>query len=726
MFLTFMLLALSISFVYAEDSTDTSVSSEEISDEIQDASSQDAVSEEEDSDLSDITEEEVRDELGTGGSVNEFDRFVDGIFKDDEGYSRERAAEIRTLLSEGKYEEAKALLAEYEQSAEKFEKEVKPEDKDEAERRSKVIRKAYGDIINDIPPEYRDDFNKIRVAEKKIGTAAEIAGKIKELCETLSKLDPDQYSRTCKSDDDSPDWQKKLDRKLTEEQKKEVKAFIGIMTQCMKDATNCKCQDISVEAFADKCTEVAPLYAQCQKGDEAKCEEADKLSEGIEDVLPDYLQEALADIEDDFEGAQYDNHAPKICRERKVTSRIECMKLVISEGSEDDDGPPPECRKVLLDAIDKGITSERELREKCEGEMYKIKAPQECIDAGITNFKDCGRHEFESSAPQECIDAGLTGESPSDGRKCQKIMDELGRDREGPDGEGRGQRGGFNFDCRQIQDSDERLKCFDGAVSSFREGPDGEGRGFDEKRFRETKEKERECANSCQEKNVAWDFTGGQCTCREGERREYRDDFRQPRGPEGFRDTSKSTGNGCLDEARTKGLSYDEARNKCFGESKEEYNRPPGPGDKDYVDRTAKYDCSKLNCGPSPNYCDPWGGCQKGEGGFNPDGSSCPEGQQWSGSGCVPFNTQQNQQPPQEQQQQQPPQQSPPADSSQQSTSGTTSGDSSSTSSGSSSGTTSGTSGGESAPVTGSFILGNVIYDSDPSPNSFLKYFFGR
>ena len=46
-----------------------------------------------------------------------------------------------------------------------------------------------------------------------------------------------------------------------------------------------------------------------------------------------------------------------------------------------------------------------------------------------------------------------------------------------------------------------------------------------------------------------------------------------------------------------------------------------------------------MDCGPSPNYCDPWGGCIKGEGGHNPDGSSCDEGYEWSGSGCIPFGT---------------------------------------------------------------------------------------
>ena len=61
-------------------------------------------------------------------------------------------------------------------------------------------------------------------------------------------------------------------------------------------------------------------------------------------------------------------------------------------------------------------------------------------------------------------------------------------------------------------------------------------------RFRETKEKERQCAKSCASQNKPWDFSGGVCTCREdtgGDYQQYynqrREEFRPPEGQEGFR-----------------------------------------------------------------------------------------------------------------------------------------------------------------------------------------------
>ena len=89
--------------------------------------------------------------------------------------------------------------------------------------------------------------------------------------------------------------------------------------------------------------------------------------------------------------------------------------------------------------------------------------------------------------------------------------------------------------------------------------------------------------------------------------------------------------NGCL--------SSEERDRELKANSSENYQYPPGPGDPGYVDNTATYDCSQLNCGPSPNYCDPWNGCQIGTDGSNPDGSSCDVGYEWDGTGCIPWGT---------------------------------------------------------------------------------------
>ncbi|MBI3334812.1 hypothetical protein HYZ97_04970 [Candidatus Pacearchaeota archaeon] len=537
------------------EATDTSTDTSETSaTDLSSDTSPDTSSEESDTaDASALDEEPAESQLRGPGITPDsaLYGFVEkGIlerFRSDLDNVEKKAAEIQAMIEEGKIAEARIALTRFNQYADILEKEIDPDTQEEAKRISAAIRQAIGEIESEIPAEDKEEFvDEVLARTEKIETAAEIAGKIKELCETLSKLDPDQYSRTCKTGDDAPKWQKKLDKDLTDEQKKDAKIFIEVMTQCFKDATKCQCDKIPVKAFADQCAGVVPLYAQCQQGDEAMCEEADKLSEGIEDSLPDYLQEILADLEDEFEGGQYDNHAPRICQEKGAKTRIACTRVMILEGNEDEDGPPQECKQAMIEAIDRGVTSERELRKICEKIMFEENAPEECIAAGITDGRECGKFMFKESAPQECIDAGLTGDRQSDHKKCREIMDGLrGQEGDSHEGEGfgRGPGPGFNMDCKRIENSEERLKCFDGAASFAHQEREEFGDFND--RFKQTQEAQNRCAESCLSQGKAWDFTGGECRCRDSPRREefrddnfrreeFRDDFREGPPPEQF------------------------------------------------------------------------------------------------------------------------------------------------------------------------------------------------
>lgn len=390
-------------------------------------------------------------------------------FRDDLSNVEKKAAEIMEMIKEGKIDEAKIALSRFNEYADKLEKEVSPDKQEEAKQFAAAIRNAVKEIESKIPASEKEAIDGILDKSERIATAAEIASKVKELCETLSKLDPDQYSRTCKTEEDAPKWQRKLDEKLTGDQEKEARIFIEVMTQCFRDASKCRCQDITITAFSDKCSEVAPLYALCQQGDEAKCEEADKKSEGVEDLLPDYLQEIMAELDDEFSDAQFEQFSPPECREANAKNPKDCMLIMVRQHA------PEEC----ISALDSGkisFDSERQFRKACEEIMFKENAPEECISAGLTDGKECGKLMFRESAPEECISAGLTGESPSDGKKCMEIMEKLGGERLG---DHEGPR--FNFDCRRIENPEERLKCFDNAVSSanqdFREheqsGPSG-------------------------------------------------------------------------------------------------------------------------------------------------------------------------------------------------------------------------------------------------------------
>ena len=110
------------------------------------------------------------------------DKFFDN-FADDVKVRQEAVAEIRAMIEEEKYDDALEALEKYKKHAGELEREVSPEQRDEARRSAAAIYNVLKSLEAQIPDEYNEDFfDDIIEREKAIVTAAEIASKIKELC----------------------------------------------------------------------------------------------------------------------------------------------------------------------------------------------------------------------------------------------------------------------------------------------------------------------------------------------------------------------------------------------------------------------------------------------------------------------------------------------------------------------------------------------------------------
>lgn len=498
-------------------------------------------------------------------------------FRDDSENREKKIAELREMAKDGNYEDARQALNNYKEYADKLEHEVSPESKKEAQRSASAIRNALKEIDSDIPADRKKEFvEDVKAQEGRIEKAADVAAKIKELCQTLSTLDPQQYAKTCRTGNDAPKWQKDLDEKLTDEQKKEAEAFFGTMSQCFEDPKSCQCNSIKIEKFADACSQIAPLAAKCEEGDEDACAQMDEIEDPIE-LLPPHLQKVMERLDGRYSDDKFEHAGPPECKKAGVTSREECMKIMFKKHA------PEEC----IAAAESGkikFTSERTMRESCERIMFEENAPQECIEAGLTDHRECGRYMFEQNAPEECIQAGLTGESPKDQRKCQEIMNL----QEG-EGSNRGSGKGFGLgrNCNELKNKDEKLKCFEEVFSSVQEGgfqgrgpsnqfggefnDDSGGRGGSgrsqgkgnfpeqcakagattpdacqkvmraegEKRHQQTREFTENFAQECRAKGGAWDCSFGDIDssnpCRCYQRNEGENYGGYPRSQEGFR-----------------------------------------------------------------------------------------------------------------------------------------------------------------------------------------------
>lgn len=519
-------------------------------------------------------------------------------FRNDGSNREKKFAEIKAMIEAKNYEAARVALARYREYADKLEKNVAPEEREEAQRSAAAIRNALKELEAQIPAEQKKEFvDDIRNKETRIDKAAEVAAKIKELCEALAKLDPLQYEKVCKTKDDAPKWQRELDDKLTDEQRGAAKLFGKVMKQCMStQGKECACDELkSISTpFAEKCALVAPLAAKCDRGDEDACAIMEDATADMEDLLPPYLQDVFADIEGDIRGEQFDKFMPPECKKAGAKTPKECMRVMFEANA------PEECIAAAKEGkID--FASERTMRASCEELMFKENAPEECIKAGLKNHKECGRFMFTQNAPKECIDAGITGEKPNDPRKCEELM----RSQRGNEGSNRGPGRGFALgrNCKEIQDIGERFKCYEEAYDSVQaggfpgQGPGqsfGEGEHFDrddegdiggrgrggsgqnrgpggnfpepcvkagattreacekvmktenEARFQKTRDYQENFARECRAKGGRWDCGYGwsdasnPCRCfTDEQRREDREEFGPPkdfqRPPEGFK-----------------------------------------------------------------------------------------------------------------------------------------------------------------------------------------------
>ena len=483
-----------------------------------------------------LKKEYGEEEVDPGITPDSLFYFLDGIFGDTR---EEKIAEVEAMIAKGDFESARKALLKYMKYAKEFEDNPDPEKRDEARRAAAAIHRMLEKIKSKIPEDEREEFYEdVLDTEGGIVTAVEISEKIKELCTQLAELDPLEYSKMCKTDDDAPRWQRKLDEDLSAEQEEIARKFVGIMKQCFETSgQDCACEEIPFYDFSIACSKAAPLAAACDvEGDEAACDELDNLEMP---ELPDWLQPIWEDLDDEMMEAQFNMHMPDECVEAGVTDPKECGKVMINTHS------PLECRAALLES---GCDSERECREICDKIMMEQHAP-ECVEKGITD-------------PEE----------------CKKFYEESGfRGPEGP----RDMGPGFGPDCMSIEDSMERLDCYDNKENQMgeyygptagerpegeitwqckenrihwppdcetfmrEEWPEQERKRMEEGEIRREQEgdwmvKQEECINKCESQDRPWDFSGGECIC--GEPGQYYG------GPEiGFYDESECK-DGCQDE----------------------------------------------------------------------------------------------------------------------------------------------------------------------------------
>ncbi len=427
--------------------------------------------------LDEVSQEYPESTLGVdagtlpGEILYPIDSFFDGLGKETVVLA-EKFAEIKQLLNEGKKEEAKIALENFKHYVEKVQENVSPENRDEIRE---IIASINRELFS-LRGQGHDEFvSEIASRARETLSAIELVNVIEGACERLSELAvsdslaQSQFENLCIPSTISSEWHKNYYKKLTKSQQEEVKLFVKEVKNCFMNPSECDCSaKTDNREFENKCKLISDYELKCRAGDKEACLISQEIGRDIFETLASapQLQSTVRAIEKNFEeieGVIFENHMSQECKEAGITgreknARKECN--LINLKSDSSSGFPNECRDALIGEVENGETNERALRETCEKIMFETNTPLECLKAGIDDFKECGKFMFKKSAPKQCLDAGLIGSSPRDSIKCERIMNSL-------ENNPRRENSETNFNCRTIEDSEKRLACFDGIVSSY-------------------------------------------------------------------------------------------------------------------------------------------------------------------------------------------------------------------------------------------------------------------
>ncbi|MBI2146614.1 hypothetical protein HYU22_04700 [Candidatus Woesearchaeota archaeon] len=390
-------------------------------------------------------------------------------------YKQEKIAEALAMAEKQNAADAKEALDKALEYSSTLEKEVTPEMEQEVARESTITKTALEELSSDVP-ELEEHATELIEKEDKIKAASHLSSKIKKLCETLAKLDAQKYAETCKTTDESPQWQQELDEELTDEQQQHAKSFIGKLKECAQsNGVNCDCQGMGIQSFEALCKRESALAAKCQAGDDASCQ-SQVTEEEIFNSIPSYLHPTLKSFMKGFESGAIDEErvdfdgspesiqkfvemCRKYEREESCAKKVEMMKsgkVLGADGTSSTDvifqyDGTPESEQNFMEMClkyeDKGSCGAKlavmKSGQQEQGEEEVEFGPGPCADAGLKTIKECDNY---MDAHYEKIGPGQWRGTSTDSVYVPQVS--------------------FGTDCNTIVDVAEKSKCYEDFYNS--------------------------------------------------------------------------------------------------------------------------------------------------------------------------------------------------------------------------------------------------------------------
>jgi len=544
------LIALFSMYVYAQE-TDSATSQEvesEINEEdVQSSNSEQASSDVDAEDVEALVEEaqtfDVELDVSAGILPGSPFRFLDGLSESRE----EKIAEMRELsemCSQGDKEACDNIdisFEEYKEQATTFEKEVSPEERDEAEETSRAIRGVIvREIAQNIDPTKKDEFIRgVVQQENNIELAANIAAQIEDLCGKLVELgEVDKAYNVCNLEneqEDAPEWLRERRNKWKGEISDNSKKFIEVLQGCMESSNDdvlgniegkCNCDEMPGKN-ADLCFQISTLEDACNAGQEDSCGKSESYIEEFMSELPEELRAVMEQELGGIEKEKYGRPGSSESFEREFRKRA-----------------PGPC----LNALDRGEIDLSDgmlkAKQQCEKIMMGEFGDSKCVEEGLSP-EECAdvmssSSDFERGPPRK--GPGIEFVNCEDFDSNEKKLDCYRHNREGADfsnnyynqkREFDQKEGNFgDFDSKFRQEHVENYVDFKARSEKYQSYYNNPAEN--KKRMEDTFKREEECVRTCASDGKAWSFANGKCKCFGGEeKRDYQDyeQFSPEQGP---------------------------------------------------------------------------------------------------------------------------------------------------------------------------------------------------
>ncbi|MEK6812812.1 MAG: DUF5667 domain-containing protein [Nanoarchaeota archaeon] len=317
--------------------------------------------------------------------------------------NQERLAEAYVLAEEGEEtEEILEVIAEAEEKSKIIQENINPETQEEiqihAEENIQILT-ALKEIVPDEARLALEAAIERRIfAEEKTKIIAKITASIDGLCRELIQLvGLDQAiveePRCNPAQSNTPKWLKeKAEGEYRKFDESARKKFMKEMKICQNNPRECRCEEIPIESFREKCEVIIPEYIKCKEAqNEEACRKVEMLSKD---------EQMMDDLPEDIKREMMEEHMPPPCREAGATDWQSCERIMREKYL------PEECRVA-------GATTE----ESCHAIMMARHIPKECKEQGATTEEECREMMMKKHMPPLCKEQGIT-----DKEECRRVM----------------------------------------------------------------------------------------------------------------------------------------------------------------------------------------------------------------------------------------------------------------------------------------------------------------